>query len=538
MKSFRLVSLFTTLLILLAAAQSNPVARANQSNVLPEAQGLPVAATAQMPAVSQKPPVKFAQPVVYDTGGFFPGSVAIGDLNGDGHPDLVVANECQSYENCNGGEVTVLLGNGDGTFQSPVSYGSGGYTAGSVAIADVNGDGKLDLVVSNYCQSYCSGGSGMGGVSVLLGNGDGTFQPAVSYSSGGADATSVAIADLNGDGKPDIVVANKCQTPTTCNNGVVGVLLGNGDGTFQSPVSYSSGSPAALSVAIGDVNGDGFPDIVVANNFGPVALLLGNGNGTFQPPVNTSVIGYSVALGDVNGDRKLDLAVSQLHGVSILLGNGNGTFQSPITYTSHAWMGTAVAIGDVNGDGKPDLVVTYDCSNDSCKPGYGEISVLSGNGDGTFNPVFATVVGGHYAASVAIGDVNGDGKPDIVELNQCALTEGQKMCQATATGSVGVLLNELTIKTTTKVESSLNPSQVNQSVTFTATITSNPSIPNGEIVTFYNGTTKIGTSTSSNGVASLATSFSAAGKYTIKASYPGDVFHEASSGMVKQVVNP
>jgi len=527
---------FYLLIGVLILAQSHSVARANQMRALLDAQKLPMEDVVQPLPDAAAPGAKFGAAVVYDSGGFGPGlgpygptAAAIGDFHRDGHPDVVVVNMCQSFENCDYGIVSVLLGNGDGTFQSPVTYSSGGYIGSAVAIADLKGDGKLDLVVTNRCQSDCSG-SGPGGVSVLLGNGDGTFQPAVSYSSGGYNAEALAIADLNNDGKPDLVIS---QCPDeNCTSGEVSILLGNGDGTFQPPIGYTVNGGSAV---IGDVNGDGIPDIVAAGD--PAQVLLGNGNGTFQQPVNTLVSGWFVALGDVNGDGKMDLVTASYTGVTVSLGDGNGTFQTPTSYAfPKYWEPDSVAIGDVNGDGKPDLVVTFECSNLTCVPGYGLVVVMSGNGDGTFNSVFAKSSGGHYATSVEIRDVNGDGKPDIVLVNSCGLTEGEKKCFASADGSIGVLLNKLTIKTATHVTSSLNPSQVNQSVTFTATVVSNPSVPNGEVVTFYNGATKIGTGTTSNGVASLTTSFSTAGKYTIKASYPGDAFHNASSGTVKQVV--
>jgi hypothetical protein len=527
---------FCLLIGVLILAQSHPVARANQMRALPGAQRPPMEDTAQPLPDAAVPGAKFGAAVVYDSGGFGPGMgayglsvAAIGDFNRDGHPDVVVVNSFQSWGS-SAGMLGILLGNGDGTFQSPVTYSSGGYIGAAVAIADLRGDGKLDVVVTNRCQSNCSEGSGPGGVSVLLGNGDGTFQPAVSYSSGGYNAGSLAIADLNKDGKPDLIIS-QCFDDN-CTNPEVSILLGNGDGTFQLPVNYSMNGGSAI---IGDVNDDGIPDIVVDGY--PAQVLLGNGNGTFQQPVNTPVSGWSIALGDVNVDGKMDLVTTSYTGVSVSLGNGDGTFQTPVNYAfPKYWEPDSVAIGDVNGDGKPDLVVTFDCSNLTCVPGYGLVVVMSGNGDGTFNSVFTATTGGHYATSVEVRDVNGDGKPDIVLVNACGLIEGDKKCSSSADGSIAVLLNKLTIKTATHVTSSPNPSQIGQSVTFTATVVSNPSIPNGEVVTFYNGATKIGTGTASNGVASLTTSFSTAGKYTIKASYPGDAFHNASSGTVKQVV--
>jgi hypothetical protein len=164
----------------------------------------------------------FAPSVAYDSGGRDASSVTVGDVNGDGKADLVVANACSPSKNCNGGTVAVLLGNGDGTFQGAVAYSSGGYDANWVAVGDVNGDGKPDLLVVNQCaDNTCANGN----VAVLLGNGDGTFQGAVAYGSGGDEARSVAVGDVNGDDKLDLLVANQCVDNTCGTNGTVGVLI-------------------------------------------------------------------------------------------------------------------------------------------------------------------------------------------------------------------------------------------------------------------------------------------------------------------------
>jgi hypothetical protein len=276
-----------------------------------------------------------------------PDSVAVGDFNGDGKLDLAVANGGSN-------NVSVFLGKGDGTFQAAVNYAVGTGPA-ALAVGDFDGDGELDLAVAN---------SGSQNVSVLLGNGDGTFQTAVDYGAG-SSPSSVGVGDFNGDGKLDLAVANGGS-----NN--VSVLLGNGNGTFKAAVDYPTGSNSS-SVAVGDFNGDGKLDLAVANpglgNFtdGIVSILLGNGDGTFQAAVNYptgSTNSSSVAVGDFNGDGKLDLAVPNADigenfiagSVSILLGNGDGTFQPEVSYAAGS-NPSSVAVGDFNGDGRLDMVV-------------------------------------------------------------------------------------------------------------------------------------------------------------------------------------
>ena len=349
----------------------------------------------------------------------------------------------------------VLLGNGDGSFQTAVTYSSGGYAPVSVAVADVNGDGKPDIVVVNACADInCT--IGRGSLGVLLGNGDGTFQTVVNFDSGGNQAYTVAVTDVNGDGKPDIVVANRCMDSKCSTNGSVGVLLGNGDGTFQTAVTYSSGGYQTASVAVADVNGDGKPDLLVANSCvdstcatnGTVGVLLGNGDGTFQPVVTFDSGGLeaeSVAVADINGDGKPDIVVANeaSNNVGVLLGNGDGTLQTALTYATLGRLVVAVAVADVNGDGEPDIVVANQCGNNTtCNTGAedGSVGVLLGNGDGTFRPVVNFDSGGYASTSVAVADVNGDGKPDILVTNFCGNTT-----TCGTNGTVGVLINISTV---------------------------------------------------------------------------------------------
>jgi hypothetical protein len=385
----------------------------------------------------------------YPSGGVVASSVVIAYLNQDRKPDLAVANQCEDTT-CSGGGVSVLLGNGDGTFGPAQSYSSGGYNAIAVNATDFTGEGKRDLAVVNQCQSVnnCNGSIG-----VLLGNGDGTFQSAQVFGSGGYTAYSVAAADLNGDGKPDIVVANQCQSATNCSNGIIGVLQGNGDGTFQTAQTYSSSGTKSSFVGLGDFNGDSHTDLLVVDqcesddtcSYGSVSLLLGNGDGTFQPAqgfASEGVLAISAAIADLNGDHKLDTVVanecqssSNCSGLAtVMLGNGDGTFRVPPAYAGGGYNTDAVAVGDLNGDGKPDLVVSNLCQTSSCTGQTGLLTVLTGNGHGTFQTRNSYSSGGYGAVSVAVGDLNGDGNLDVVVANQCSSSD------CTAGGGIGVLL--------------------------------------------------------------------------------------------------
>jgi len=469
--------------------------------------------------------LSFLPAVTYDSGGSYPASVAVADVNGDGKADLLVANK--GTGGAVSGTVSVLLGNGDGTFQAAVSYGCGGSFTTSVVAGDVNGDGKLDLVVTN---------AGSNTVGVLLGHGDGTFAPAVTFDSGGNFPELAAIADVNGDGRPDIVVVDCSNRFAGCGggeNGTATVLLGNGDGTFRAGASYDAGS-GAIWLVVADLNGDGKPDVVVAdcgaNIFcptsapGALSVLMGNGDGTFQTAVTYSsggISALSVAVADVNGDGKPDLVVANSGSstVCVLLGNGDGTFQSALACSSAGSIYSQAVVADVNGDSKLDLLVGNYPST---------VAALLGDGDGTFQSALTFSSGGSGPTSVAVKDVNGDGKPDVIVANFYS-------------NDVGVLLNDTGLTpTTTALASSANPSLVGQAVTFTATVSSTAGTPpNGELVTFKNGSAVLGTVSLGGGSATLTTSSLPVGTFTITARYPGDsTFTPSTSPGLKQVVNP
>ncbi len=322
--------------------------------------------------------------------GATPLSVIAGNLNGDGKPDLVVINGL-------GHTLSVLLNNGDGSFQAPTSYALGG-SPNAVALGDFNRDGLADLAVTTVPAT------GPASVSVLLGNGDGTFQAVQSFAAGTTPA-SVAVGDFNSDGRPDLAVTDKSSN-------TVGVLLGNGDGTFQAVQSFVAGTSPA-SVAVGDFNGDGRPDLVEASS-GTATIELGNGDGTFQAPnaLVSEAAGAvtSVAVGDFNGDGRLDLATADAasNTITVLVGNGDGTFRPPTNYATGAGP-VALAVADFNGDGHADLVTADNRAN--------AVSVLLGRGDGTFPAAvaFNASTSGSFSEFLVSGDFNGDGHPDLLE---------------------------------------------------------------------------------------------------------------------------
>jgi FG-GAP-like repeat/Abnormal spindle-like microcephaly-assoc'd, ASPM-SPD-2-Hydin len=317
------------------------------------------------------------------------------DVNGDGKLDIIAG-----YFD----RMVVLLGNGDGSFQPAALYafgdGNSGEQVNSVAVGDFNGDGKLDVAV---------GGGDTNVVSVLLGNGDGTFQSANNLpQQTGYFVSAVAVGDFNGDGKLDLITANVPSPFSTSSSGptipMLSVFLGNGDGTFQSPINLTTGTHGAATpnILVGDLNGDGKLDVVAFSS-----VLLGNGDGTLGTPSSIPYGCQQLALPDVNGDGKLDLLGIYSPNLAVCLGNGDGTFMAAATYSlpgSYLSYPSALTVGDFNADGKLDVAVANAESANT--------SISYGNGDGTFQagiPYPSALWGG----GLTNGDFNGDGKQDI-----------------------------------------------------------------------------------------------------------------------------
>jgi hypothetical protein len=510
------------------------------------------------------------------TVGNSPRGIVAGDFNGDGHIDLAILNYLD-------GTISVPLGNGDGTFQAARAYRAD-LERKAIAAGDINGDDKADLAVTNFCGNDTACKSN-GTVTVFLAENNGAYRSAASYTLG-KGPVAVALADFNADGKRDLIALNRTDKSYT-------VLSGNGDGTFGDPITYSLGK-SPLALVVGDFNKDGKPDLAISSDCGltsctqpgEVDILLGRGDGGFTASA-TYPVGYSplsLAVGDLNGDGIPDLAIAnacgedsacKAHGTATLLaGNGKGGFMQ----TGEIALGNApssVAIDSLSGSGL-DLVVTSRTGN--------LISVLHGDGKGGFKPPTTYAVGS-APSSLVIADFDGDGKKDVAVANfatsnvSVLFGNGDGTLQKASTYSVGtgpesvvamtprataaanlvsangssgsspmgtditVLANvraaaapSVLIATTTTVASSMNPSMVGDSVTFTATVTPNSGTgtPSGK-VTFTDASSNptnlnCNAQMLTGGMATCTTSTLTGGSHAIMATYNGNTTYDTSSG--------
>ncbi|MBA3914734.1 MAG: VCBS repeat-containing protein [Acidobacteriales bacterium] len=319
-----------------------------------------------------------------------PYSVAAGDFNHDGAQDLAVT----CIEALCGGGIQVLMGKGDGTFASATAYPIPNCPEDGLAVADLNGDGNLDIVVSEYV-GYA--------VAVLLGKGDGTFQPIIS-SPAPFGGQAVRVGDFNNDGILDLALQG-----SLCPGSCISILFGNGDGTFQAPLTMNL-SEFIEDLVVGDLNADGNLDIIWESSISVDAhVLLGNGDGTFRTGPVYILYGTgpdSLAIGDLNSDGVLDLVSTGGYYASVFLGNGDGSFGANMRF-SIAFGGEATRIADMNGDGIPDLVFP---SGDT--PTTSNIAIVLGKGDGTFGPE-TFFPSGESGYALAVADFNRDNQPDV-----------------------------------------------------------------------------------------------------------------------------
>jgi hypothetical protein len=488
--------------------------------------------------------------------------IASSYLNADNNIDVVTGDADQV--------ITVLLGNGDGTFQPKVNYpgcpaiASHANVAQKILLADFNRDGNTDIALG------CSDADdGVGGVAILLGNGDGSFQSPLWQSTG--DLSGLAMGDFNNDGLLDIALTDKVAQN-------VKVMLGNGNGTFQSPTTVVNPPKFTRDIVVADFNGDGKDDLAYviktatpASNLSDLYVALGKGDGTFKTPtLQASQIGEFLTTGDTNADNIPDIVSSTValdagqpaphtsNSMFVLIGNGDGTFQSTVTYVSD--IPSDPHLADVNGDGKTDIIAGGS---------YGAL-VYHGNGDGTFQPYDEPVIGG-FALTYAVnaGDYNNDGNADLIGTDAnnpraaVALSEVRQAADAVALTGVAVfplgsgihnvdasysgdtiylsslsstvpLLAAPTPTTLTLAVTPASAAVAGQPVTMTATLSPYTVGPpttttDGQSVLFYSGATQIGTGTLSSGVATFTTTTLASGSAALKAVYPGDTNYNTST---------
>ena len=437
-----------------------------------------------------------------------------GDFNKDGKMDFAVAQCCSSH-GINIPQMVIFTSNGDGTF-TPAAYNDPTVGANHygyyVASGDFNGDGNLDVVYNDY----------NGQVLTFLNKGDGTFNAPI-VQSVGARGEQIIAGDFNKDGKLDIA---------TVEGTLVAVNFGNGDGTFQQAVDYTL-PVYSYALRTADLNGDGFLDLVAAGDTtgSSVNVLINNHDGTFAPAVSYPGNNNSndLTLADVNGDGKLDIITADegsgaTEGITVMLGNGDGTFGPATTYQAtlqdtqedNPYPGF-VKVGDVDGDGKMDIVYT--------NSEYGSVAILYGKGDGTFFSPVESPSGG-YASDLELADVNGDGALDVVVTGDDY-------------AGIGVGLNPGGNRL--QLASSVNPSVLGQAVTFSATVAPTvhgvETVPSGA-VQFREGTTVLGSGNLVNGVAQITVSTFAFGPHSITATYAGDAnFIAGAQATLNQGVN-
>jgi uncharacterized repeat protein (TIGR01451 family) len=466
--------------------------------------------------------VDFSNPKSYPVG-TRPSDVVVGDFNGDGKPDIAVANR-------GSGNVSILLNNGDGTFAPAMNF-EAGDSPSVLASGDFNADGKLDLAVFQPGNPDLSVA---GSVNVLLGNGDGSFRAPQTMTLT-PFAYQMAVADFNLDKKSDLAVSSvnfSTGTPVV----TLSIFLGKGDGTFQPETQISAPAPGigrdAGVLTTGEFNGDGKPDLALANRGdGSISILLGKGDGTFQQTSTVGVaVGFSwvgVQVADVNHDGKQDLVVNSMHfqdpppgnnegptsradHTSVFLGNGNGTFQGEQIVAISSWrkanvfapaVGDSISpavIGDYNGDGELDLAFLRTTLLAS-RLNHASLDVTLGRGDGTFSSALSFSPANSIGIG-ASGDLNGDKLSDLVFLDVASSAAVVELNTSPTSGAdLGI----------TAAGADKNPVGVGTNLTYFADVlnegpqdatgvTFTDTLPNG--VNFVSATTTRGTCTQTRGV--------------------------------------
>jgi uncharacterized repeat protein (TIGR01451 family) len=468
---------------------------------------------------------EFANAVTYPVG-TSPSAVIVADFNGDGKLDLAVANSGSN-------NVSVLLGNGDGTLKPSMNF-SAGNGPSAIAVGDFNGDGKLDLAVF---QPGDSTNGVTGAVSILLGNGDGTFQVAKTTALT-SQAASMVVGDFNSDKKSDLVIGN---IDSAASELTLNLFVGNGDGTFSAPQELSTFSNGTQALLAADLNGDGKLDLAVGSSASAVSILLGNGDGTFHLAPGGAVVTadspLSIRVADLTGNGSQDLIVESFHetwstvclgghntfnSLDTYLNNGDGSFQEgrsvfSLTIPCRGVEARSYALGDYNGDKKSDLAYAS---------ATGILEVL-GKGTGTFSsPLSLDTVGGSVASAA---DLNGDGLSDLVSLGPGNAVSVFLNTSPTSGADLGIM----------QASASPEPVGVGNNLTYTADVlnegpkdatgvTLTDTLPSG--ATFVSATATQGSCIQSHGIVtcnigSLASAFDAQATIIVTPSAPGSIMN-------------
>lgn len=507
----------------------------------------------------------FQAPVSYSTGATAIASLAVGDFNEDGAPDLAVANGAAD-------SVSILLGNGDGTFRAAAVYASGGAFANSVAVGDFSGDGVPDLAVANGCASYNTavGCSGSGSVAVLLGNGDGTFQPPVPYGSGGNSANFVVVADFNGDGIADLAISN--LGPSAGGGaGVVSLLLGNGDGTFQAAAVFGSGGSPAASVSAGYFNGGGQPGLAVVNECPSsgnctnsfIGVLL-NTASSFQSIASSTAL--TSAVNPAGPSQTVTLTATVTPAFTNAAPAGSVTFYDGATAISTVAVsnGQAACTAQFAAQGKHALQAIYS-GDTNYAASYSAIlsetvgapvtltSSLNPSSSSQAVTFTATVAGAGRIPTGSVTFMDGANSLGTYSLangsasaGESALAAGNHSITASYSGDpnfqpgFAALTQAVSQATTMALTSSVAPASINQSITFTATVTGQDGSAAPGAVAFLTGTPPAiwGTAPLVNGRAAITNTFNSANTYPVSAVYLGSLdYQTSSSAALNQVVN-
>ncbi len=340
---------------------------------------------------------EFGSAVQYSTESAESKALQFADIDGDGDLDMITAGSASAL-----GLASIRKNNGDGTFGTAVQYSMESAGSNALQLADIDGDGDLDMITAGYDEG--------GKATIRKNNGDGTFGAAVKYATEGKESNALQLADIDSDGDLDMITVG-----TKSNKGWATIRKNNGDGTFGTAVQYSMESSSSNAVQLADIDGDGDLDMITAgsDSGGKATIRKNNGDGTFGNAIQYSTessLSYGLQLADIDGDGDLDMITSGSGGskgwATIRKNNGDGTFGDAVQYSSEPTSSNVLQLADIDGDGDLDLITA----------GYGTIgqaTIRKNNGDGTFGNAVQYSTESLRSYALQLADINGDGALDL-----------------------------------------------------------------------------------------------------------------------------